>query len=173
MLDQSRFAGGENPVRGHIDRGARNLIGQRQHVQEPRLIYVVQFNNMPSRTHQCETVANVHDSSERGGLNDYPHIFVWKNWIWRSTDCSDGMRHNDSDKSDQEAYFHVFCLRTSFQWYSSRRYTPIYLTSSSTLPEWLLNSGAYMHWTCAMPLWYVPRCCTRTEYSKTYVPFGR
>lgn len=28
-----------------------------------------------------------------------------------------------------------------------------YFTFSSTLPEWLLNSGAYMHWTSAMPVW--------------------
>ena len=24
------------------------------------------------------------------------------------------------------------------------------------LSEWLLNSGAYMHWIVAMPVWYAP-----------------
>ena len=28
-----------------------------------------------------------------------------------------------------------------------------YLTSSGRLSEWLLNSGAYMHWISAMPVW--------------------
>ncbi len=32
-----------------------------------------------------------------------------------------------------------------------------YLTTSFTLSEWLLNSGAYMHWTVASPLSYSPR----------------
>lgn len=27
-----------------------------------------------------------------------------------------------------------------------------YSTTSGTLPEWLLNSGAYMHWISATPL---------------------
>ena len=48
-----------------------------------------------------------------------------------------------------------------------------YLTSSMTLSEWLLNSGAYMHWMSASPVGYLPLSCTRTEYSNTYVPFGR
>ena len=39
--------------------------------------------------------------------------------------------------------------------------------------EWLLNSGAYMHWMCANPVGYLPLCCTRTAYSNTYTPFGR
>lgn len=39
--------------------------------------------------------------------------------------------------------------------------------------EWLLNSGAYMHSMCAKPVGYLPRCCTRTAYSNTYVPFGK
>ena len=46
-------------------------------------------------------------------------------------------------------------------------------TSSKKLSEWLLNSGAYMHWIAAMPVWYWPLCCTRVAYSKTYVPLGR
>ncbi len=28
-----------------------------------------------------------------------------------------------------------------------------HLTSSIRLSEWLLNSGAYMHWISAMPVW--------------------
>ena len=48
-----------------------------------------------------------------------------------------------------------------------------YFTSSTKLSEWLPNSGAYMHSTEAMPVWYRPRCTTRVEYSKTYVPLGR
>jgi hypothetical protein len=28
-----------------------------------------------------------------------------------------------------------------------------YLTSKAKLSEWLLNSGAYMHWISAMPVW--------------------
>jgi hypothetical protein len=31
--------------------------------------------------------------------------------------------------------------------------TAFYSTSTHTLPEWLLNSGAYMHPISAMPLW--------------------
>ena len=42
-----------------------------------------------------------------------------------------------------------------------------------TLPEWLLNSGAYMHWISATPVWYWPRNWTRVLYSNTYVPLGR
>jgi len=49
----------------------------------------------------------------------------------------------------------------------------VYFTSTSMLSEWLLNSGAYMHWISAMPVWYRPLSCTRTEYSNTYTPFGR
>ena len=41
------------------------------------------------------------------------------------------------------------------------------------LSEWLLNSGAYMHWIVAMPVWYAPLWTTRMAYSKTYVPLGR
>jgi len=48
-----------------------------------------------------------------------------------------------------------------------------YFTSSTRLSEWLLNSGAYMHWMAAKPVWYVPASCTRTAYSKTYVPLGK
>lgn len=48
-----------------------------------------------------------------------------------------------------------------------------YFTSSTMLSEWLLNSGAYMHWIWAKPVWYLPLSCTRTEYSNTYVPLGR
>ena len=51
--------------------------------------------------------------------------------------------------------------------------SPGYSTLTSKLSEWLLNSGAYMHWMLAKPVWYFPLSCTRTEYSKTYVPFGR
>jgi len=54
------------------------------------------------------------------------------------------------------------------------RATPqAYFTSRTKLSEWLLNSGAYMHWIEAMPVWYLPLSCTRTAYSKTYVPLGR
>jgi hypothetical protein len=42
-----------------------------------------------------------------------------------------------------------------------------HLTISGRLSEWLLNSGAYMHWISATPVWYSPRSCTRVEYSKT------
>ena len=42
-----------------------------------------------------------------------------------------------------------------------------YWTCSSMLWLWLLNSGAYMHWISAMPVWYWPRCTTRVEYSNT------
>ncbi len=42
-----------------------------------------------------------------------------------------------------------------------------YFTISSTLPEWLANSGAYMHSMWAMPFWYVPRWDTLSGYSKT------
>ncbi|QEG43643.1 hypothetical protein UC8_56950 [Roseimaritima ulvae] len=48
-----------------------------------------------------------------------------------------------------------------------------YSTCSCRLSEWLLNSGAYMHWIVANPVWYSPRNCTRVEYSNTYVPLGR
>ena len=50
---------------------------------------------------------------------------------------------------------------------------PPHSTVSVRLSEWLLNSGAYMHWISAMPVWYAPLCWTRTEYSKTYTPLGR
>ena len=46
-------------------------------------------------------------------------------------------------------------------------------TLSMMLSEWLLNSGAYMHWIFAMPVGYLPACCTRTVYSNTYVPLGK
>jgi hypothetical protein len=42
-----------------------------------------------------------------------------------------------------------------------------YFTVNSRLSLWLLNSGAYMHWMAAMPVWYWPRSSTRVEYSKT------
>ncbi len=42
-----------------------------------------------------------------------------------------------------------------------------HFTSIGMLSEWLLNSGAYMHWISATPLWYAPRSCTRAEYSNT------
>ena len=42
-----------------------------------------------------------------------------------------------------------------------------YFTSSSTLSEWLLNSGAYMHSTFAYPVVYFPFSCTRSGYSNT------
>lgn len=48
-----------------------------------------------------------------------------------------------------------------------------YFTSNSKLSEWLLNSGAYMHWMLAMPVWYLPLSWMRVEYSNTYTPFGR
>ncbi len=48
-----------------------------------------------------------------------------------------------------------------------------YFTSSITLSECALNSGAYMHCTFANPVGYCPLCCTRTAYSNTYTPFGR
>ena len=32
----------------------------------------------------------------------------------------------------------------------------LYFTSSGMLSEWLLNSGAYMHWIAATPVWYWP-----------------
>src|ERR1051326_6875627 len=48
-----------------------------------------------------------------------------------------------------------------------------YRTCNSMLSLWLLNSGAYMHWISATPVWYWPRNWTRVEYSKTYVPLGR
>ena len=48
-----------------------------------------------------------------------------------------------------------------------------YFTTMGTLAEWLLNSGAYMHWMLARPDGYVPLCWTRTAYSKTYVPLGK
>jgi len=47
--------------------------------------------------------------------------------------------------------------------YSSKNH----LRASRKLSEWLLNSGAYMHWISAMPVWYSPLCTTRVEYSKT------
>ena len=50
---------------------------------------------------------------------------------------------------------------------------PSYSTTSPRLSEWLLNSGAYMHWIDAMPVWYCPLWTTRVEYSKTYVPLGK
>ena len=31
-----------------------------------------------------------------------------------------------------------------------------YFTVIGRLSEWLLNSGAYMHWMLAMPVWYLP-----------------
>ena len=43
----------------------------------------------------------------------------------------------------------------------------VYFTVSGRLWLWLLNSGAYMHWIWAMPVWYWPRSWTRVEYSKT------
>jgi hypothetical protein len=43
----------------------------------------------------------------------------------------------------------------------------LYFTSSSKLSEWLLNSGAYMHWMLAMPVWYWPLSWMRVLYSKT------
>ncbi len=33
---------------------------------------------------------------------------------------------------------------------------PFYRTSKGMLSEWLLNSGAYMHWMWAVPVWYRP-----------------
>ena len=42
-----------------------------------------------------------------------------------------------------------------------------HFTFSGKLWLWLLNSGAYMHWICAMPVWYSPRSWTRVEYSNT------
>ena len=47
------------------------------------------------------------------------------------------------------------------------RFCRRYFTTIGRLSEWLLNSGAYMHWIEAMPLWYLPRSWTRDEYSKT------
>ena len=43
----------------------------------------------------------------------------------------------------------------------------IYFTSRLMFSEWLLNSGAYRHWMLAKPVGYLPRCCTRNEYSNT------
>ena len=36
-----------------------------------------------------------------------------------------------------------------------------------TLPLWLLNSGAYIHWIVVMPLLKLPACVTKTGYSNT------
>src|SRR6266446_3304331 len=48
-----------------------------------------------------------------------------------------------------------------------------YRTCNPRLSEWLSNSGAYMDWISAIPVWYWPRNWTRVEYSNTYVPLGR
>ena len=42
-----------------------------------------------------------------------------------------------------------------------------YFTVSGRLWLWLLNSGAYMHWIWATPVWYCPRSWMRVEYSNT------
>jgi len=42
-----------------------------------------------------------------------------------------------------------------------------HFTVSGRLWLWLLNSGAYMHWIWATPVWYWPRSWMRVEYSKT------
>ncbi len=36
---------------------------------------------------------------------------------------------------------------------SGRRRSPSYFTSNNRLSEWLWNSGAYMHWMPATPVW--------------------
>ena len=59
----------------------------------------------------------------------------------------------------------------SCQW--AKAHLTGYWTTSGMLSEWLLNSGAYMHWIVAMPVWYSPLWTTRVAYSKTYVPLGR
>src|SRR5262245_29748920 len=46
-------------------------------------------------------------------------------------------------------------------------------TFNAKLCEWLLNSGAYMDWMEATPVWYSPLCWIRVAYSKTYTPLGR
>jgi len=69
-----------------------------------------------------------------------------------------------------QAGFHAwFCIAVRLK----ARPTLPHSTFITRLSEWLLNSGAYMHWMLAKPVWYLPLSCTRTEYSKTYVPFGR
>ena len=41
-----------------------------------------------------------------------------------------------------------------------------YSATTQMLSEWLLNSGAYMHWMPANPVWYRPSWTMRVESSK-------
>ena len=48
---------------------------------------------------------------------------------------------------------HLLALRAAACWY----FLGGYFTSIGKLSLWLLNSGAYMHWMLATPVWYLPR----------------
>ena len=54
-----------------------------------------------------------------------------------------------------------------FTWQAPPREVRPYFTTRLKLSEWLLNSGAYMHWMLATPVWYWPRNWTRVAYSNT------
>ncbi len=55
------------------------------------------------------------------------------------------------DAQFAEDFGHLLELR--FDHRVLHRRSPCHLTSMRMLSEWLVNSGAYMHWISAMPLW--------------------
>ena len=83
-------------------------------------------------------------------FDDYPNGRLQKPQDWNSA----GLRPTDLTNSTRRRK-------------RRQRGTPVHFTRSFRLSEWLLNSGAYMHWMLARPVWYSPRSCTRVEYSNT------
>ncbi len=70
------------------------------------------------------------------------------------------MRHYGAPTrpTDWTYSFSVAALKPSKKERHRRTFYARYLTTSSKLWEWLLNSGAYMHSMLAMPVWYFPFC---------------